>query len=65
MSGIEVAHRIRSRPSTANVTLIAITGWGQPQDRARTADAGFDYHFTKPVDVAQLNHAIESAVTAG
>ncbi|WP_244851369.1 ATP-binding protein [Caballeronia sp. SL2Y3] len=65
MSGIEVAQCIRSRPSTTNVTLIAITGWGQPQDRARTADAGFDYHFTKPVDVAQLNLAIESAVTAG
>ncbi len=64
MSGIDVARGIRAMPSTRDVTLIAITGWGQPQDRARTADAGFDFHFTKPVDVGQLNEAIDSAVAA-
>lgn len=64
ISGIDVARHIRATPSTNDVTLIAITGWGQPQDRASTADAGFDFHFTKPVDVGQLNRAIESAVLA-
>ncbi|WP_250490949.1 ATP-binding protein [Caballeronia sp. INML2] len=64
ISGIDVARRLRDTPSTRDITLIAITGWGQPQDRARTADAGFDFHFTKPVDVVQLSQAIESAVTA-
>ncbi|WP_175942741.1 ATP-binding protein [Caballeronia sp. BCC1704] len=64
ISGIDVARHIRAMPSTKDVTLIAITGWGQPQDRASTADAGFDFHFTKPVDVGQLNRAIESAVLA-
>ncbi|WP_250504577.1 ATP-binding protein [Caballeronia sp. AZ7_KS35] len=59
MSGIDVARRIRATPATKDVTLIAITGWGQPQDRERTAEAGFDFHFTKPVDVVQLNEAIE------
>jgi len=64
MSGLEVARHIRATPATKDVTLIAITGWGQPQDRARTADAGFDFHFTKPVDVRQLGQAIEGAVAA-
>ncbi|VXB34531.1 PAS/PAC sensor hybrid histidine kinase [Burkholderia sp. 8Y] len=63
MTGIDVARQIRARPATKDVTLIAITGWGQPQDRARTADAGFDFHFTKPVDVEQLNEAIDSALS--
>ncbi|WP_244818606.1 ATP-binding protein [Caballeronia sp. Lep1P3] len=64
MSGLDVARRIRLTPATKDVTMIAITGWGQPHDRERTADAGFDFHFTKPVDVGQLNRAIESAVAA-
>jgi CheY-like chemotaxis protein len=64
MSGIDVARRIRATPSTKDVTLIAVTGWGQPQDRESTAEAGFDFHFTKPVDVGQLTQAIESAVAA-
>lgn len=61
ISGIDVARQIRETRSTKDVTLIAITGWGQPQDRARTAQAGFDFHFTKPVDVEMLNEAIASA----
>jgi CheY-like chemotaxis protein len=60
ISGLDVARQIRTMPSTRDVTLIAITGWGQPQDRARTAEAGFDFHFTKPVDAAQLRQAIDS-----
>jgi CheY-like chemotaxis protein len=53
-SGIEVARELRSLPGTAAIRLIAITGWGQPDDRARTRDAGFDEHLTKPIDPAQL-----------
>jgi CheY-like chemotaxis protein len=64
MSGLDVARQIRATPATKDVTLIAITGWGQPQDRARSADAGFDFHFTKPVDARQLGQAIEGAVAA-
>ncbi|WP_160174741.1 hybrid sensor histidine kinase/response regulator [Caballeronia grimmiae] len=64
MSGLDVARHIRATPSMKDVTLVAITGWGQPQDRARTADAGFDFHFTKPVDVGQLSQAIEGAVAS-
>ncbi|WP_159462979.1 hybrid sensor histidine kinase/response regulator [Caballeronia telluris] len=64
ISGLEVARRLRAMPDINDVTLIAVTGWGQPQDRARTVDAGFDFHFTKPVDVGRLNLAIQSAATA-
>jgi CheY-like chemotaxis protein len=34
--------------------LVAVTGWGQPQDRARTAAAGFDHHYVKPVEPERL-----------
>jgi CheY-like chemotaxis protein len=63
ISGIDVARSIRAAAATRDITLIAITGWGQPQDRARTTDAGFDFHFTKPVDVLELNKAIDSVVS--
>ena len=64
MSGLDVARRIRATPATQDVTMIAITGWGQPQDREKTAEAGFDFHFTKPVDVGQLHQAIETAAAS-
>ena len=40
--------------------LIAVTGYGQPADRARSAAAGFDHHLVKPVDPAGLTEAIQS-----
>ena len=55
MDGFEVARRIRQLPGGRDVLLVALTGWGQDQDRARTADAGFDEHLTKPVNTAQLS----------
>jgi CheY-like chemotaxis protein len=55
MDGFEVARRIRQLPGGRDVLLVALTGWGQDRDRARTADAGFDEHLTKPVDTAQLS----------
>jgi CheY-like chemotaxis protein len=54
LSGYEVAQRIRARQRDQHVTLIAVTGWGQESDKARAAEAGFDHHFTKPVDLAAL-----------
>jgi signal transduction histidine kinase/FixJ family two-component response regulator len=50
MSGYEVAQWIRSRPWGGAVKLVAVTGWGQAEDRARVRAAGFDDHFVKPVD---------------
>ncbi len=48
MSGYEVAAAIRRDPNNAGVRLVALTGWGGEADRARTAQAGFDRHLTKP-----------------
>jgi CheY-like chemotaxis protein len=54
MDGYEVARRMRQQPGLENVMLAALTGWGQPEDRRRTAEAGFDYHLVKPVELATL-----------
>jgi signal transduction histidine kinase/CheY-like chemotaxis protein len=54
MDGNELAQHLRRLPQTARSTLIAITGYGQDADRARTAAAGFDRHFVKPVDMETL-----------
>jgi CheY-like chemotaxis protein len=61
MDGCEAARRMRLSSWGKSVTLIALTGWGQQQDRERTADAGFDLHLVKPVSESQLFDAIASA----
>jgi CheY-like chemotaxis protein len=50
----ELAQSLRSRPETADATLIAVTGYGQEQDRERTAQSGFDHHLVKPIVVEKL-----------
>jgi CheY-like chemotaxis protein len=62
MDGYEVARQLRLAPGSRRVTLIALTGWGQQQDRDRTTDAGFDAHLVKPVAEAQLFRALMLAV---
>jgi CheY-like chemotaxis protein len=63
MDGYEVARQLRLRSTEGRkLTLIALTGWGQQQDRDRTADAGFDAHLVKPVAEAQLFRALALAV---
>jgi CheY-like chemotaxis protein len=52
MSGHELATRLRARWPT--LRRVAVTGWGQPEDRRRTAAAGFDAHLVKPVDADAL-----------
>ncbi|MFI4924033.1 MAG: PAS domain S-box protein [Vicinamibacteria bacterium] len=54
MSGYEVAKRIRRQPWGYALTLIALTGWGQAEDRRRSHEAGFDAHLVKPVDPPAL-----------
>ncbi len=60
MSGYEVAKRIRSNGNGKNITLIALTGRGQQEDKDRARDAGFDEHLTKPVDVSVLTTLISA-----
>ncbi|MBC8025218.1 MAG: response regulator [Steroidobacteraceae bacterium] len=55
LSGYEVAGRIRERDAGKSAMLIAVTGWGQQTDKARAARAGFDHHFTKPVEPESLS----------
>ena len=54
MSGYEVARHIRSQPWGRAALLVALTGWGQDEDKRRSAEAGFDHHLTKPVDPAAV-----------
>ena len=54
IDGYEVGRRIREEVWGKQVVLIAITGWGQEEDRRRSIEAGFDCHLTKPVDLAIL-----------
>jgi signal transduction histidine kinase len=61
MDGYETARQIRQRSWGRGATLVALTGWGQQQDRQRTSAAGFDVHLVKPVTEFDLFHAIASA----
>jgi two-component system CheB/CheR fusion protein len=54
MSGLEVAAQLRQQPAFARLPLIALTGYGQEEDRRRSREAGFDLHLTKPVEPAKL-----------
>jgi PAS domain S-box-containing protein len=60
LSGYEVAERLRQCPWGQGATLIAVTGWGQEDDKQQANQAGFDHHLTKPVDPKQLQPLIES-----
>jgi CheY-like chemotaxis protein/anti-sigma regulatory factor (Ser/Thr protein kinase) len=54
MNGYEAAKALRREPWGKRMLLVALTGWGQAEDQARARDAGFDHHFTKPVDFGRL-----------
>ncbi len=54
MDGYQVARQIRELPGGKAMILVALTGWGQPEDRRKATDAGFDAHLTKPVDHSVL-----------
>jgi CheY-like chemotaxis protein len=54
MDGNELARRLRTQPETKNAMLIAVTGYGQEQDRDAALSAGFDHYFAKPIDSAKL-----------
>jgi PAS domain S-box-containing protein len=55
LDGYDVARRMRAAGAPGELTLIAITGWGQASDKAAALRAGFDHHFTKPVEPEQLS----------
>jgi CheY-like chemotaxis protein len=59
INGYEVARRLRARKGRS-MRIIAITGWGQEPDKARSREAGFDLHLVKPVDEAVLLEILEA-----
>lgn len=58
LSGHEVAREIRKAPWGKNVVLAAVTGWGQDEDKRKSQEAGFNYHFVKPVDPTEIHKLI-------
>jgi len=59
LDGLEAARRIRSETWGAGITLVALTGWGQEDDRRKTQEAGFDHHMVKPIDYPTLSKLLE------
>jgi CheY-like chemotaxis protein len=60
IDGYELARQLRGLDGGANLVLIALTGYGQPQDRTRSRAAGFDYHFIKPVEPVEFEIAVQA-----
>lgn len=58
LNGYEVCQRIRREPWGKDMTIVAVSGWGQEQDRLRSQEAGFDHHVVKPVDLAVLTELL-------
>lgn len=60
MNGYEVARKMRQQDDLKNVVLAALTGWGQPEDRRRTIEAGFNHHLVKPPEPEELGAILAS-----
>lgn len=60
IDGNELSRRLRMHPETADVILIAVTGYGQESDRERSLAAGFDHHLVKPVDLTTLSSILST-----
>jgi PAS domain S-box-containing protein len=58
MDGYEVCRRLRQQPGLEGALVVALTGWGQDEDRRRSRDAGFDLHFVKPVEPGALRQLL-------
>lgn len=63
MDGYEVARRLRQQPTLKDIRLVALTGYGQAEDKAKARDAGFDDHLTKPADLRALQKTLASSST--
>ena len=58
LNGYEACRRIRDQPWSDGVMIVALTGWGQDEDRRRSAEAGFDHHLVKPVEISSLHEVL-------
>jgi CheY-like chemotaxis protein len=64
MDGYEVARRLRRQPGLDDIVLVALTGWGQEEDRRRSRAAGFDHHLIKPAEIGELKALLASVQVA-
>lgn len=64
MNGYEACRHIRRQAWGREMVLVALTGWGQDDDRRKTSDAGFDHHFVKPVETATLMKLLATKAAA-
>jgi len=60
LSGYEVAEAVRAEPWGREMKLIAVTGWGQADDKQRARTAGFDQHLVKPIDPSDVDRLLEA-----
>ena len=65
MDGFEAARQIRSETINSRLRIVAVTGWGSSDDRARTREAGFDAHLTKPIAFEFLNDMLDELSKTG
>jgi CheY-like chemotaxis protein len=64
LNGYELAQQLRASPETAHMQLIALTGYGQESDVRAAKEAGFDHHFIKPMNPAEIHRVIATRVSA-
>jgi CheY-like chemotaxis protein len=64
ITGDQIARAIRREPWGAEVLMVAVTGWGRPEDQQRASEAGFDHHLTKPVDVDRMEQLLQDFASA-
>ena len=65
IDGFELAQQLRRIPGLGAVRLIAVTGYGQSSDRSRSADAGFDEHLVKPIELEALLESVSRVTDRG
>jgi CheY-like chemotaxis protein len=63
LNGYETARQIRRHPQGKRIILVAMTGWGQDEDKRQAYEAGFDHHLTKPVATADLDEILACVCT--
>jgi DNA-binding response OmpR family regulator len=61
LNGYDTCRRIREQPWGRDMTLVAVTGWGDERDRSKSRDAGFDCHLVKPIDFAALDAVLAAS----
>jgi CheY-like chemotaxis protein len=65
LNGYDAAKQIREQPWGRDVTLVALTGWGQDEDRRRSEEVGFNFHVVKPVEPAALEKLVADSAKRG